>query len=104
MSDQSNWVTFSFKCHVEQDKDLIELLSKVRANRSVFVRQKLRLGLRLPEPVQADVLSPELLRAELDRAVETILSTLTEGNYTPAEQMPRQFIDVNDSGKRIPDF
>lgn len=98
----SQWVTFSFKCHKVHDADLIELLTKQR-DRSSFVRRKVRQALRMPAPVDPDVLSPALLHEELEAAVETIVRELAGADVLPRRKQ-RRMIDVNENGDRIPDF
>ncbi len=101
----SQWVTFSFKCHETKDAELVELLAGIKQGRSGFIRRKLYLGLRMNEMPEPDVLSAELLRAEIDRAVKTILSNIGTGLVVvPQSEEQTRRTDVNDNGDRIPNF
>lgn len=95
--------TFSFKCRVGADDDLIEILAG-RRNRSNFIRRKLRLGLRLPEPAASETLTVDTLRSELDRVIGALQSGVTVDTIpVPRPDRPTRR-DVNDNGNRIPDF
>lgn len=97
---------FSFRCSVTDDKDLIDQLDKSSENeRSADIRKMLRKAANIPDKPKAETLDRQILRKELAAVVQTILSNIQATPTTapaPVAAMPRH--DVNDNGRRIPDF
>jgi hypothetical protein len=97
--------TYSFKCLVGRDDDLIQALETERLDRSRFIRDMLVAALDLPRPIDpVEPVSVDILRAELEKAVGVILGNLPVGGGVTSVRQPRQLRDVNNKGQNIPDF
>lgn len=101
----AEFVTFSFKCRVGRDDDLIRLLRDElgRKNRSGFIRRKLRLALGMDDQADPGAITLADLRAELAPLLDAIQNATVIAEPAP-EKPSRKRKDVNEFGDNIPTF